>query len=663
MLGVAPSPPATTDRSTSSVPPAPIGSGFQPFAPVASALTTVLDPSASGQGPSRATSAEAPPQTLTGLVDPSKTLPLSAARSPIGFGAQSPGVAATPAVQPAMPDVNNLPGAPGMRAEDREQAVGARAFSMHGTLIGVSPMAPGREQSAGENPATKGQFHGTLLGVSPIVPADYAAAQAARVPDHAGTSDPHRPSSAPPPASPFAPGHKGTLLGVAMPGIAPLQPGQAKVAPAPIAPPATVPANPAPIVRQASVNPPRQEIDEQGLAARRTQRQRLAWVFGTAAVLLVVLIVVALGVWWTSVHLTVEVTTSESGTERLTINCSNCPDGSKATIDSKHATFKSHSAVIELARRLSIGQNQLTLNVVRPNRTRGETVNVTVPVEFRVTSSIAELAADPPAVSAQLETTPGSRFILEGQTYTVGPSGLLKVPVDVSSMLVGPASTVVPFERNLAYEVVLGNSSMKGTLVVRTGITPLEVATPGPAHVTQNATFTLSGRTTAQAKLTANGHVIAVAPDGTFRQEMALSAPGSTKLFVRAQEANLAPRLAEIALERVTNLKQRADELVRPLLSDFDAIVASAEKKPDTMVALRAEVVAIETVGALSRIVGTSNCSRGPCLSSVRYGGPLSLRRGNRFIAVGKARLTPRLNSTERDLAVEASLVVEDSDR
>jgi hypothetical protein len=455
----------------------------------------------------------------------------------------------------------------------------------------------------------------------------------------------------------------GTLLGVAMPGIAPMQPEQTKAAiggPNPSSPP------PQPLVASTIPRQPLQSNadrrpDGSTSVPRLTERRRLAWFFGIASAFLVILIVVALGVWWSTVHLRVEVATTESGLEQLQLDCANCPDGTRAIIDTASATFKTHKATIDLTRRLVVGLNRLTLQIVRPNRTRGDAVKVTVPVEFRVRTSVAELALDPPALSVEIETTPGTTFLVEGRAPAVGPKGVLSASIDVSGLLTGQSATVVPLERRISYEVIREGAMTKGSLVVRTGITPLEVTTPGPAHVTQNATFTLSGRTSAQAKLVANGHAIPIAADGTFRQDMQLSAPGATVLRVRAQDANQAPRLVNIAIERVTNLRQRADELARSLPADFDAISAVAANTPDSQVALHAELVAMETIGALTRIVGTSSCKQGPCLSSVRYGGTLSLVRGSRFIALGKAHLAARPNSSMRDLVVEASLVVEES--
>jgi hypothetical protein len=630
MLGVAPTPPPANVKGPApgEEPPNPPNADFQPFAPVPGTLAG-LTPSEQQEQQPEETGVEPSPQTLAGLTDPSRAPQQHPGRTLMGFGAwPSPVESATPPLATAPANVPTTDTSQPSMAE--AGPLGGAKPAAHATLMGVSPLvAPGAAEATEARPAVA-QFKGTLLGVSPFGdprmppagPSPNASELGATLPiPGAVPTVPGRPQPlahatmlgmAPVPnavaqavapsknaefrdfgnmAVPHgSPAHKGTLLGVAMPGIAPMQPGQAKPGgPSPVTPPVSIQTTDAPEPRRLTSDyDGAREVAERARAERAVQTRRLAWVFGTAAMLLVVLIVVALGVWWTSVHLAVSVTTGESGNENLVLTCSNCPDGTRATIESKTTTFKSGRATIELLRRLSIGDNELTLQVVRPSRTRGETVTVTVPVEFRVTSSVAELAADPPAVSVQCDAAPGTRLAVDGQVSAVGANGQLKVPLDVSAMLTGQAGTVLPFERRIAYEVTREGRLSKGTLVVRSGITPLELTTPGSMYVTQNATFTLSGHTSAKARLTANGHNIAVAADGTFLQEMALSAPGATKLYLRAQEANLAPRLVEISLERVTNLRQRADELARPLPTDFDAISALAVTKPDSLVALHA---------------------------------------------------------------------------
>lgn len=604
--------PPVANRTMLGMPQRPAGE--RPATTNPSAMASSTPPSASGSSTHSASAAAVPPKpathaTLLGVS------PLLQPESPAAELKRTiVGMAAAP-----FPHREGA-GAPG--TDFVGPAMGARAIEPHRTMLGVAPV----------------QLH---QAAQPPIEADESAL---KTPSAFGQGE-------------AAPRNKGTLLGVAMPGIAPLQPGHAKAAAAIPQPTNLVPMG---SVLAEGARPPSATPSP----SRSTAQGRLAWLFGIAAVIMVLVVAGATYLWWTAVHLTVQVTSNESGAEQLLLTCSNCPDGTVASLDSTSTHFKQSRATIELKQKLAVGINRLTLKFSRPNRASSETVSVTVPVDFRVTTSLAELTADPPAVSIRLESAPNTRFVLEGTPYQVGTSGALNVPIDVSRSLTGASPVVVPFEQRFAYEIVRDGTTTRGALVVRTGITALEVLTPGAMHITQNATFTLTGRTTPHAKLTANGHAIPIAADGSFRQEMALSAPGSTKLLVRAQESQLAPRMVEVSLERVTNLKQRANELAQPLASDFDAVMATATDKTDTLAALRGEIVAIENANALTRIAASSPCHRGSCLFSIRYGGPLALRAGNHVLAIGRARLVPRPNApTERDLTLDAHLVVDDGSR
>jgi hypothetical protein len=462
------------------------------------------------------------------------------------------------------------------------------------------------------------------------------------------------------------PHHKGTLLGVAMPGIAPLNPGIQKVetvprerseraAPIQVNAPNTLEERIDAAVNEAT-NKTVERIDEQ----RTVQRKRLAVILGILATVLLGVIASAL-FWWKSLHLTVTVTTSETSAEQLQIVCSACQEGTTLLLDGRSAIFHEGQATLQLQKRLAIGLNRLALEVKRPNRTRSEIVNAIVPVEFRVTSDLSELAKDPPQLLVVVEAVPQTHIQIEDRTFTVGADGKLRIPFDVTTQLTGPSSAVGRFEKKLDYRVTQRDGTVvTGSIVAKSPITPLELVSPGLAFITPKATFTLSGRTSPKAKLTANNHPLVVNSDGAFLQDMALSAPGATRLRVFAHEEGLAPRFVEIALERVVNDRQRAEEMSRNLERNYDSIVQALATKPGSLVALSGEVVAEETVGPTTRLVIQSNCGKPPCLTSVKYGAPLAIKRGQRIRAIGIGRLTKRADSADRDLAIEASLVVED---
>jgi len=105
----------------------------------------------------------------------------------------------------------------------------------------------------------------------------------------------------------------------------------------------------------------------------------------------------------------------------------------------------------------------------------------------------------------------------------------------------------------------------------------------------------------------------------------------------------------------------RADELLKTIPSNYDAVTAAVGAQPNTLVALEGEVVALEVVGPETRIAISSDCRNAPCLASIRLGAPLSLKHGEKIVAIGHGRLTKRGSTDKFDLSLDASMVVEGS--
>jgi hypothetical protein len=663
-------------RTLLGVMPAPIKNDRQP----------VLDPSITEISGGGFTPLEQPPATLTGLhphlppaevpphIDPTHATPtaigLSASRAGTssGFGST---VKVEPPRDPQAPKTTKtleLEVTARGSFDDKTPVIHSAApdkSGFKGTLLGVSPISPLMNTLPAGPAGGAEQPHSfqnkTMLGVAPIgvIPRTFEGSSEAPDMERKGSFEP-------PILESGLPHHKGTLLGVAMPGIAPLNPGVQKAEALPrdrseraaamqVDAPTSLDARIDAAVNEAT-NKTVERIDEQ----RTLQHKRLAIVLGILATVLLGVIATAL-FWWKSLHLTVTVITSETNTEQLRIDCSACQEGTTIKIDGRSAVFHQGQATLQLQKKLAIGLNRLALEVKRPNRTRSEIVSAIVPVEFRVTSDLSELVKDPPQLLVAVEAVPQTHIQIDDRTFTVGADGKLKIPFDVTAQLTGPSSGVGQFERKLDYRVTQRDGTIvSGSIVVKTPITPLELVSPGLAFITPKATFTLSGRTSPKAKLTANNHPLAVSSDGAYLQDMALSAPGATRLRVIAHEEGLAPRFVEIALERVVNDRQRAEEMSRNVEKTYDSVVQALASKPGSLVALSGEIVAEESVGPTTRYVIQSNCAHPPCLTSIRYGAPLALKRGQRIRAIGIGRLTKRADSAERDLAIEASLVVED---
>lgn len=515
--------------------------------------------------------------------------------------------------------------------------------------VGIAPVGPPAQVS--DAPAPQRVLHATSLGVG-VAPVDPALPQPANVPASGGAGVRHRGADL----------HKQTLLGVAMPGIAPLRAGEKGASPpnsppAPTALPPTAEGTPA---DSPSGGPPPLSDHELRLAGvpRRSAHGRLAWFLGLGAIVLGAIAFIAYRNWQSWDAISIRVSADEAGVETLEVTCATCPDGTTVTLQSEQATVQTQKALLKVGRPLALGSNRLEIGLRKPASSKTETITVSVPVTFRIRADLSKIRSDAPRAVVVVDAVRDAVVEVDGAAVGLDASGHAEVPVDVSGALTGPSSSVVPLERQVAYVVTQAGQAYRGQVSLRMGITPLELITPRTRLITQNGTFGLAGRTARGATLTANGHSITVGPDGLFSQDMALSSAGTTKLRLHASLEGQAPRLVMIDLERVTDLRARAMELTSTAERDYDRALARGED-PKTPVALSGELVEMTEDGKLSRMVLNVPCSHSPCLARVEFGGNLPARRGSQVSFLGSVTPEPATVTTTRALYVSAWLVLD----
>ncbi|HYQ40847.1 MAG TPA: hypothetical protein VER11_02735, partial [Polyangiaceae bacterium] len=448
--------------------------------------------------------------------------------------------------------------------------------------------------------------------------------------------------------------HQKTMLGVARPGIAPLNPGQAKpVAPAPI--PAPVPAtagsggypssgslpsagagvtvNPVPTsTRTAGAGPGRQAAQPKpGIPAlAAVSMVGAAGLFAAAAV-----------VWlFYRGHGSIEAraTALPDGKEQLELTCAACDDGTVVRLDAANATFSGHHASLGLSRPLKVGENPMTLTLVA---TRGKQsfVDISVPVAYRVRGDTSGLDAPTPELRVLVSATAGSTVTVDGKPVTLNAEGDGRYVLDVSAEVTGLDASLKTLERKLPYTVTPPNGSPQtGTVSLQAGITPLVIDAPGPAVLLEASNFVLAGRTAKGGSLTVSDRPITVDPTGRFAQMMNVSAPGETTIVIRATNKDTAPRLFPLRVKRVDSLAREAERVRQRATSNYTAIADQAETKRGWAVALDGACVDARTENYTTVVVMDvqGGCTRPPCLARVTYGAPFSLAAGDKFSAFGE---------------------------
>ena len=503
-----------------------------------------------------------------------------------------------------------------------------------------------------------------MIGIAPLG----ALGQAPAVAPPPTASDPPNPSNYPTPPPPPAveggprlgPGatlpiltpYQKTMMGVARPGIAPLNPGQAKLptatpaASAPAhAPPAAYPSSGSlPSASEVGANPP----SARPLApAVRSSRQGTAPKQGIPALAAVSMVgaaglFAAAAVVWLFYRghgsLEARATALADGKEQLELTCSACDDGTVARLDAASATFAGHHASLPLSRPLKVGENPMTITLVAL-RGKQSFVDISVPVAYRVRGDTSGLDAPTPELRVLVSALPGSTVSVDGKPVALNAEGEGRYVVDVSAEVTGLDASVKTLERKLPYVVTPPNGAPQtGAVSLQAGITPLIIDAPGPAVLLETSNFVLAGRTAKAGTLSVSDRPISVDPTGRFAQMMNVSAPGETTIVIRATSKDTAPRLFPLRVKRVDSLVREAERVRQRATSNYAAISEQAERK-------RGWAVALDGVGVEARTENyntvvlmdvQSGCVHAPCLARITYGAPYSLSAGDKFSAFGE---------------------------
>ncbi len=511
---------------------------------------------------------------------------------------------------------------------------GAPAGGLRQTMIGIAPPGPITP------PAT------------PSVPANPAEGRGYPTPPPPPEGLPQLgPSGTIPHLSP----HQKTMLGVARPGIAPLNPGQAKLPAA--TPTAATPPSPGSagypssgsLPSAGAPSSPQHALPEADplTSAARASRQHARPKQGIPALAAVSMVgaaglFAAAAVVWLFYRghgsLEARATALSDGKEQLELSCSACDDGTVARLDAASATFAAHHARLPLSRPLKVGENPMTITLVAP-RGKQSFVDISVPIAFRVRGDTSGLDAPTPELRVLVNAVAGSTVTVDGKPVALDAEGEGRYVLDVSAEATGLDASVKILERQLRYVVTPPKGSAQtGTVSLQAGITPLVIDAPGPSVLLETSNFILAGRTAKAGALTVSDRPITVDPSGRFAQMMNVSAPGETTIIIRATSKDTAPRLFPLRVKRVDSLLKEAERVRQRATGNYTAIADQAETKRGWAVALDGVSVDARTENYNTVVVMdvSGGCGHAPCLARVNYGAPYSLSPGDKFSAFGE---------------------------
>jgi hypothetical protein len=584
------------------------------------------------------------------------------------FGAAAPVPAAEPST-PAAPPPPAAPSAPGAPFR-----TGAK--TMLGGVIEPPPAAPsapaapfrtGAKTMLGgvveppppaATPAPAARPAGTMLGIAAadLLPPSLAAAPSTpSTPSDAGRAGEPRPENR-------------TMLGVAIPGIAPTRGGQAAAAPPVrdnqtmlgVAIPGIAPSHPTGYAPQGAVAarpkalaalppivpaPAPLALDAMPRAPVIVAKKGfpLAAVAGGIGALVLVAGLAVFFLWKGGTPLLVSPRLGPTGVEQLHLQCESCKDGTLASLDGAKATFTNKEADLDLKTPLKVGDNPFSIEIDRPSGGRDESIRAIVPVAYRVRADLADIASDPPVINVRVEALPGTDVRIDGKPIALDVRGAGTYAIDISSETDGPSDEGKVIEKTIPYEVTPKNGKAeKGTVAARVGVIPLRVDAPTAHAVTESPRFWVAGRTSKGGVVTFNGKPVQVAANGAFGDTIEAPAPGDTAIVVRATAPQVATRTVHVAVKRVAHLDAEAkafDTAHPPAASlGYDAIVGNIAASAGQPIVVEGEVLESRVQNHQTVIIVNDRrgCAKGPCVARVVHGEDATLKAGDTVRAYGR---------------------------
>jgi hypothetical protein len=479
------------------------------------------------------------------------------------------------------------------------------------------------------------------------------------------------PAATPPPreapSSQFPP-HKKTVLGVAIPGIAPLAPGISKEpAPPPYTAPPPAPPPPGawgPPASEPYPGPPADFLPAP--PGRQVRRERSS---PGAAIAIVAGLLLAAGaaafalLWRSPAPLRAEARVDANGVDILHITCVTCPDATELRMGETKATVTARAADLPLVAPLRVGENQFSVNVDRPGTGRDEKVTLVVKIGYRIRPDLSTLEGDRPLLRVAIEGGPGAAMVIDGKPLVLGPDGKGNYDIDVTAECTGAADENKTIERSIPYSVVSsGGTTEQGVVNMRVAVPPLHVDSPGTHSVIERDHYLFAGRTGKGARLLAAGQPVGVSADGSFSRVMPAPPAGESEVQLRSIVTGQAPRLATFRIKKVDHLSDEARDFAAKAPLGFSELSSDVTKHIGEPVVLAGEVVEARPQGAknLALVDVSKGCVRPPCLARVVIPGDEPLARSEHLQVFGHVTraISPKGDTTGSVPEVEADFVL-----
>lgn len=342
------------------------------------------------------------------------------------------------------------------------------------------------------------------------------------------------------------------------------------------------------------------------------------------------------------------------------VSCGTCDDGSTVTLGGQKGTFTGHRASVPLPRPLSLGYNDVEIEIERTGFGRNERMQLQFPVDYRLAWDLTGLEQSPPTLSVMVEAALGVSVRLDDKLVPlIANKGSHKV--SIAEDVTGPSSSQQWLEKSVAVSIEGGRASTSpDRFALKIPIVPLVVDTPWDGFLTSDDTTVVSGRSTPNTKIVVAGNPTMTNADGYF--EFALQTIAKTNTFtVAALAEGHAPRFVTVSINKVSNLHKAALEYQTSAVNRFDELsqlLQASSRRVRVALPGRVQESKIQGSTTVLLVNVNSGCPTRNCILRVVYPMRLTLHPNERIGVFGGATLAPGATGATTLPEVRAELLV-----
>lgn len=383
-------------------------------------------------------------------------------------------------------------------------------------------------------------------------------------------------------------------------------------------------------------------------SARVDSRRRTSRYAVVALGVVTAAIVVSVGVfyifwtfWPSKAAVSSQAMVDDQGHDVLAIKCNNCVDGTRISIRNDAAQVQGSVARVTLSRPLQVGDNVMPVRIEHVDSGRTEMVTLRVPIAFRVRQKLDGLQQSKPMVSIEVRTLVGTRVKIDGTVLSLDSEGKGQHDLDISAQCTGQNAQVVTIKRAVNYSIEPPSAApIQGTVPISVALTPLVLYAPSANAVVDTDSVELAGSSGPQATVRVGDTVLTAARDGSFKHSLSLPNEGPTTIEIRGQLPGYAPRITQLTIKRVADLRSEAKALEAKQQLDIAAFLTDPDKYRDQQVIVRGQVldIAPQAVNRIVLLDVAGKCPTPPCLVRVVYAGATEIIKGNQVQVFGHVK-------------------------